>query len=500
MRPIAALLVGLLAGCAAGPDYHAPRTPVPAAFIATSNSPALSSATVDPSRWWHSFNDPQLDSLVDTAASANFDAGIALLHLQQARAAQAADSSAALPTLAASAAGGRGTGSDLTRAGAAPALRETDNKGDLSQIRQVAGFAASWELDVFGGYRRAIEAGRADVGAAKAARDAVLISVIADVVRNYVQLRGLQLRLGICLDNIKAATESRDLQQARFDRGISNELDLQLANRELATLRAEVPLIRSTINSRVDSIALLLGEYPENIAARLQTPGALPQAPAAIATGLPVDLLRRRPDIREAERRLAGATARIGVATSSLFPHVSLVGGLGAQSDSIGAQGTHIWGFGPAVYWPLLDFGALDAHVQVADLEARARLLEYRKTVVAAVADADGAVGDFSAQRERLDDLAAALTASGRAVELAQQRYERGLTDFLNVVDAEKQQFTLRDEYIVSEQQTAETFIRVCLALGGGWESYGDLPPIRRPEPAVIAAFHRVFEPAPEVH
>jgi NodT family efflux transporter outer membrane factor (OMF) lipoprotein len=491
-RLAAGLFVAWLTGCAVGPNYHAPDPKLPADYIANSNSAATSDAAVDPSQWWRAFHDPQLDSLIDAAVRANPDIQIALAHLQAARTERAGYTSEALPSVAASAAGGRGTGSDLTRAGAAPPLREADNKGTWNQIRQVAGFSASWELDLFGGLRRAMEAGRYNVDAAAAERNAVLISVVADVARNYVAMRGLQTRLAITIDNIKAATQSRDLQQAQFDRGITNELDLQLANRELETLRAGLPLIRSAINSRQYDIAVLLGRYPEDLAEELRKPGALPEVPARMQAGLPVDLLRRRPDIRLAERNLAGATARIGVATANLFPHVSLSGGVGTQSDSIGAQGSHIWAFGPAVYWPLLDFGALDARVGVADLEAQARLVAYKKTLVAAVQDADSAIDDFSARRERLHSLRDALTASERAVSLAQQRFERGLTDFLNVVDAEHQQFTLEDEYTAAEQEGAEAFIHVCLALGGGWESYQQLPPIRHPEPAVIASFHRL--------
>jgi NodT family efflux transporter outer membrane factor (OMF) lipoprotein len=430
--------------------------------------------------------------LIDGAVHANPDIAIALAHLQEARTREAGYASAALPSVAASAAGGWGTGSDLTRAGAAPALREADNKGALNQIRQVAGFSASWELDLFGGYRRAIEAGRYDVGAAAAARNVVLVSVIADVARNYVEMRGLQTRLAIITDNVKAATQSRDLQQAQFDRGITNELDLQLANRELATLRAELPQLRSELSSRQYNLAVLLGRYPEDLTSELQEPGDLPAVPQQVEAGLPLDLLRRRPDIREAERNLAGATARVGVATANLFPHVALSGGLGTQSASLGIQGSHIWAFGPSVYWPVLDFGALDAQVSVAHFEAQAQLIVYKKTVVAAVQDADTAINDFSAQRERLKSLGDARVASERAVSLAQQRYDRGLTDFLNVVDAEHQQFTLEDEYTASQQSAAEAFIHLCLALGGGWESYQSLPPIRRPEPAIIAGFHRI--------
>jgi len=321
----------------------------------------------------------------------------------------------------------------------------------------------------------------------------MLTSVVADVARNYVDMRALQTRLAIIGDNITTAQQSRDFEQSRFDRGLTNELDLQLAKRELAKLQSELPLLRSAIQTAQYNIAVLLGQFPEDLAAELSLPGSLPNLPETVEPGLPLDLLQRRPDVREAERQLAAATARIGVATANLFPHVGLSAGLGTQSASIGAQGSHIWAFGPSVYWPVLDFGALDALVSIADLQAHERLIAYRKTVVDAVQDADTAIANFEAQEQRLKSLSDAINASERAVDLARQRYERGLTDFLNVVDAERQQYDLADQYTASQQSAAEAFIYLYKALGGGWEPYQHIPAIRRPEPAVMATFHRLL-------
>ena len=494
---IGAALTGWLAGCAVGPNYHAPKTTPPREFVgATQHSAAAAPAAppaLDVSQWWHTLHDAELDSLIDRAIRANPDIEISLTRLQQVRTQQTVLAGAALPSVAASGAAGNGSGSDISRIGAAPALRAGDNKGALEQIKQVAGFTASWELDLFGGYRRAIEAGGYDVEAAAAMRNAVLISVIADVARDYVDLRGLQMRLTIIRENIATAEQSRDLEQTRYDRGLTNELDLQLAKRELARLQSELPLLQSAIQGAQYSIAVLLGQYPEDLAAELSAAGSLPNLPDSVEPGLPVELLQRRPDIRAAERQLAAATARIGVATADLFPRVALSGALGTQSGRIGAQGSHIWAFGPSVYWPLLDFGTLDALVSIADLQAHERLVEFRKTVVDAVQEADTAIANFDAQQRRLESLADAMLASERAVGLAQQRYDRGLTDFLNVVDAERQQFSLEDEYTAAQQSAAEAFIYLYKALGGGWEQYQEIPAVRRPEPAVIAGFHRLL-------
>jgi NodT family efflux transporter outer membrane factor (OMF) lipoprotein len=486
-----------VASCAVGPNYHVPKTVAPPEFVAAATTPARAlsgtQAAVDLTLWWHALNDPELDSLIDRAIRANPDIEIALTRLQEVRTGQAVLVGNVLPMVAASGAAGRGTGSDMTRAGAASALRAADNKGSLNQIEQVAGFAASWELDLFGGDRRAIEAGKYDVEAAAAARNAVLISIVADVARNYVDMRGLQMRFAIIRENIATAQQSRDFEKERFDRGLTNELDFQLASRELATLQSELPLLQSAIQGAQYDIAVLLGQYPEDLAQELTKPATLPTLPETIEAGLPLDLLKRRPDVREAERQLASATARIGVATANLFPHVALSGGLGTQSATIGAQGSHIWAFGPSVYWPLLDFGALDALVSIADLQAHERFIAYKKTVVDAVQDADTAIASFQAQEQRLKSLTEAIDASERAVSLAQQRYDRGLTDFLNVVDAERQQYNLEDQYTASEQSAADAFIYLYKALGGGWEPYQHLPAIRRPEPAVMASFHRLL-------
>jgi NodT family efflux transporter outer membrane factor (OMF) lipoprotein len=489
--------------CAVGPDYHPPDMDAPQAFsqvpAASATSPRpepgtpAASAPVDTADWWHSLHDQELDSLIERAIMANPDIGIALTRLQEARTRQVVFAANALPTASADAAGAHGTGSDLTRGGALPALRGGDNKGALP-IQQIAGFAASWELDLFGGIRREIEAGHYDVQAATAARNAVMITVIADVARDYVQLRGLQMRLAILHANLDSTAQSQEFEQARFDRGISNELDLQLAIREYSTQQAELPSLQSSIASVESSIATLLNEYPEAMRQELSEPGVIPDLPSGIATGMPVDVLERRPDVRESERALAAATARIGVATSNLFPRVGLVGGIGVQATSIGLQhGTHIWDFGPSVYWPILDFGALDAMVGIADLQTHERLLDYRKTIIHAVQDADDAITDFSAQQQRLQDLSNAVAASQRAVELAQQRYDRGLTDYLNVVDAQRQAYSLEDHYVSAQQSAAEAFVYLYRALGGGWEHYQSLPPVHHPEPAVVAAFHHLL-------
>lgn len=476
---------------------------MPAGFAASPASATVRTVkapvddTVDLAEWWRSLKDPELDSLVEQAIKGNPDLAIALTRLQQARTQGAVALGEALPDIETSGAAGWGTGSDATRGLVSAPLHAADNTKGFRQIRQVVGFDAGWEIDLFGKYRRGIEASEYDVQAAAAARNAVLISVVADVARAYFDLRGLQMRMAVTRQNIATAQQTLDVVQARYDRGLTNELDVTLAKRELETERAEVPLLASEIDAARYTIAVLLGRYPEDLGRDLESPGVIPELPGEVGAGLPVDLLRRRPDIHEAERQLASATARIGVATANLFPHLSLTAAVGFQAGrGIGMSPTTsnpIWSAGPTAYWSLLDFGTLDALVDVADLQAQALLIRYKQTVIDAVQEVDTAVSTYAAQQDRLRSLSDAVVASQRAVTLATERYDRGLTDFLNVSDAERTQYDLAGQYVVAKQAAAVSLVALYKALGGGWEHYGSVPPIRSPQPAIVAAFRRLL-------
>jgi len=487
------VLVTALAGCAVGPNYRTPKIPTPEGYAAGNTAAA---APVDLAAWWHALQDPELDSLIARAVSGNPDVLIALDRLQAARTYEAALTGTVLPEAEASVGGGRGTGSDVTRGRASPGLRSADNSAGLKQINVIGGFDALWELDIFGKYRREIEAARYDTEATRAARNAVLVSVIADTARAYVDLRGLQVRAAVLAAAIDVLRESLRIVNIRYERGITNELDVTLATRELATLEAQAAPVAAQMEAAEYTIATLLGIYPEEIVKELAPKALVPAVPGAVATGLPVDLLRRRPDIQQAERELAGATARIGVATADLFPSVAISGAIGfqrQQAPGIPTIGQHIWSYGAGAAWPLLDFGQLDARVEIADLQTRALLVNYRKTIQQAVREVDTNVGLYAAEQLSLVKLETALVASQRAVTLASERYERGLTDYLNVVDAQRQEYVIEEQYTAAQVAVAEEFIELFRSLGGGWENYQSLPPIHRPEPAVIAMFQRVL-------
>jgi NodT family efflux transporter outer membrane factor (OMF) lipoprotein len=508
LRIIVLGLVAGLAACAVGPSYRTPKSDVPPNFasqVAADSAHAANSAasnaetpaaTPDLAAWWRALNDEELDSLVDRAVKSNLDLEIALDRLQQARTYEAVVVGHALPEVDASAAAGRGTGSDLTKGRADQALRSADNGTGLQRINTIAGFDTVWELDLFGKFRREFEAARADTQAARAARYDVLTSVVSDVVRAYVDLRGFQLRAGILHKASEVLRESLRIVNIRFERGITNELDVALATRELATLEAQIAPVEAEVSAAQYTLAVLVGEYPENMVEELTKPDLIPSMPAASAPGVPLDLLKRRPDIQEAERALAAATARIGVATADLFPQVTLSGSIGSQGQGWGTTPSvnkHIWSFGPGAEWPLLDFGALDAQVDIADLAARASLVNYRKTILNAVQQVDTSLDAYAAQQQRLEKLSTAMVAAQRAVDLATARYNRGLTDFLNVVDAERQFYDLQVQYAEAQVAQGEQFVQLYKSLGGGWQNYQAVPAIRRPQPAIIAAFRRVL-------
>ena len=496
----------LVASCAVGPEYHTPDAHIPTRFAVQPDTPEAGGSAaagnkapaVDYATWWRAFHDPELESLIDRAIKANPDIQIALDHLQAARTYEIAIAGAALPRAEASAGVGRGTGSDLTRGLVAPDLRTADTTSGLQHINVLAGFDSTWELDIYGKYRREMQAARADYRATVAQRNAVLVSVIADVARAYVDLRGLQMLAAVLHSARGVLQESARIANERYQRGITNELDVTLANRELAVLESQVAPVDSQVSAAEYTIATLLGQYPEDLVAELRSAAMIPAAPAVVQTGLPVELLRRRADIVQAEQELAGATARIGVATASLFPQIGISAAIGYQRQGLGSApvlGKHIWSAGAGAVWPLLDFGALDAQVEIADLRTRALLVGYRRTIQDAVKDVDTSWNTYQAQQERLGKLAEAMIASQRAVTLAKERYERGLTDFLNVVDAQRQEYGIEEQYTDAQVAADEQFVALYRSLGGGWENYQNLPPPYFPKPAILAEFQRVLSP-----
>jgi NodT family efflux transporter outer membrane factor (OMF) lipoprotein len=446
---------------------------------------------VDLTQWWRSFRDPQLVSLVERAIAANPDIAIALARLQQARARQFVATGAALPKGQLSAGAGFGTGSDNSRGRVSDTLHSAGNTAGFDHVDEAGGLDLTLELDVFGKLRREIEASGLDALAAAKARDAVLVSVIANVARAYIELRGYQAQLAVTRKNIETARRSLQVAQSRFNQGLTNELDVTLAQRQLATFDASIGPLTDQIRSSQYFVAGLLGQYPESLLSELRVDGRAPRFPAKVPVGLPVSLLQRRADIQQAEFEIGAATARVGAAVADLFPRIAVTGAVGGQGGVLATTGTpttFIGGIGPALYWPVLDFGTLDARIEVADYRAREALLRYKASVLNAVQEVDQAISGYNAEQSRLASLSRARNASLEAVRLSSERYERGLTDFLNVLDAERQQFELEAQYVISRRRAGVQLVALYKALGGGWERYQAVPPIRTPEPAIAAA------------
>ncbi len=495
-------LAACVASCAVGPDYQMPDTPVPNVFLrppVESAQNATRRPSVDLAEWWRSLRDPELDSLISRALESNLDLEIALTRLQEARTQELVVIGEALPSGGGTAGGGIGTGTNLTLGRASEPLRSGENATNLRHLAVAGGFDATWEIDIFGKYWRELEAATYDTEALASARDWVLVTVAADVARAYLDMRALQAQLAVLRKNIGVAKGSYDFQRSRFQQGITNELDVALAQRHLATLQAAVAPLEAQVAASQHVIAVLLGQFPEDLAKELASPHELPALPARVPPGLPVDLLRRRPDIHAVERQLAAATARIGVATADLFPTVIVSGALGGQGGPRSSSAipiTFIGAAGPSVYWPVLDFGTLDAIADIAELRSHEVLIGYKQTILTAVQQVDDAVASYSAEQDRLKNLDRALTAARQATKLATDRYNRGLTDYLNVLDAQRQEFDLDEQYVSAQQTAAEELITLYKALGGGWELHQFIPPIRQPQPAIIAATRRLLAPA----
>jgi NodT family efflux transporter outer membrane factor (OMF) lipoprotein len=502
MKKISRLMIvaTLLSGCTVGPNYHSPKLSLPQHFqpIAT-NTATTQPAPLNLTRWWEALHDPELNSLIERAIRANPDLQIAVNRLQAARSIEAVFTGQSLPDAEFSAGVGRGSGTNSTKGRVSQPLNAGTNTAGLREITQVLGFDAVWELDLFGHLRRQAEVEQANTRAAADYRDQVLVTLIGDVARSYMDVRTLQARIDINKQAIKVQQDSADYAEGRYQRGFVGELDAALADRELRTTQSTLAPLQAQLAIAKQSVAVLLGEFPEDLGAELDQTAALPQPPTELPTGLPSQLLRRRPDVRLAENQLIASNAQIGVATSALYPQIFLTGGAGWQGQGLGrtpVRWDDIWSVGPAVRWALFDFGTIDAAINVENFHTRELLWNYRKSVITAVQEVDSALQNYDAQRTRLSDLSGALAAADRSLTLANGRYERGIIDFLNVLDAQRQLFILKDQYALSQDQTVTQFIAVCKALGGGWEGAPPPPAPRSPRSAIVAVARDLLTPS----
>lgn len=518
-KTVIALAAVLVAGCMTGPDYVRPDVETPEEWSSAREGGAVDEP-VDVTEWWTTLNDPVLDELVERGIASNLDLAIAEARVREARAARGVAASALWPNLGVSGAYARSQIAEPDIPDAGSPLSVSLNKGPQGLTRNLtirgqrgsitrsvtndgsgneptrttsgtltpgagtdapdrhldlfqAGFDARWEIDVFGGNRRAVEAAEATIEATEEFRRDVFVSLASEIARNYIELRAAQRRLEITNKNIDAQAGTVDITTARFEAGLTSELDVVRADALLASTESQVPLLETQIAASMHRLAVLLGEAPGALKDHLGPPVAMPMAPESVPVGLPSELLRRRPDIRQAERELAAATAQIGVAVADLYPKFYLTGAFGGASDSLGSVlsgANQIWSFGPSVDLPLFQGGRLRANINVATAREEQAAIGYEQSILLALEEVENGLVSFSQEQVRRESLKQSVAANQEAVRLANERYVRGLEGFLNVLQAQQQLFLSEDELVRSESFVLTDLIALYKALGGGWE------------------------------
>lgn len=473
------LLLALLAGCTVGPTYSHPETRVPDSFsslpgasvegVAGKTGSTPEQGEVRLARWWNAFGDPALDSLVQRAIAANLDLKAASARVREARGARHVVGADGLPQVNASGSYDR---SRLSENGVQPSSAQSQDSGgsDLFQ----GGFDASWEIDVFGGVRRGVEAADADIAASENDRRDVLVSLLAEVSRNYVEVRSFQQRLVLANSTISLQQQTLDLAEARFKAGLTGELDVSQARAQLATRQSQLPPLQIGLKQATHRLAVLLGEQPTALNAELAQEGPIPGTPEHVPVGLPADLLRRRPDIRRAERQLAAATARVGVAEADLYPKFRLAGNFGFQSSQFGDlfdMNSRFWSIGPSVSVPIFEAGRIRGNIAVREARVDQAAAAYDKAVLTSLEEVENALVSFVQEQSRRRTLSAAVDANRRSVDLANQLYSSGIVDFRNVLENQRNLYDSEDQLVQSVRGVSANLIVLYKALGGGWES-----------------------------
>lgn len=466
-----ALCAAFLVGCASvGPDYQPPPSTPPTAWYGTaSQGPSEQGAdTATLASWWDAFHDPMLTELVTRTMAENRDLRQAQARLREARARRGLAEAERFPTLTAQGAANRSRGSD-----------EAGGRG-IGELYALD-FDAGWELDLFGGQRRAVEATRAEAEASEADLQDVLISLLAETALNYLELRSAQTRLGVAEKNLLTQQESHDLARWRFEAGLATRLDVEQALTDLEQTRAQIPLLRAGLTQAGNRLAVLLGRHPDALRELATTPGAIPQTTAQVAVGIPAEVLRRRPDVRRAERQLAAQTARIGVAEAARYPGLSLLGTIGLESltaaDLLGAS-ARTFSLGSNAAWTLFDAGRIRRNIDIQTALQEQALAGYEKTVLAALAEVEDRLAAYAEEQNRRAALHAAAASATGALELARNQYAAGLIDFQRVLDTQRSLLGIQDQLAGSETQVSSNLVRLYKALGGGWTPVAPaLPP-----------------------
>lgn len=466
--PAAALLGTLLAGCAVGPDYRPPQTVTPDQWHelpqtgVRAESPDESSLAA----WWTTLNDPQLNELIELALAENKTVKQAYARVLQARAQRAIAGSGFWPNISASGSASRSEseGNFNERGEAVSTVGETYSTG----------FSASWELDLFGGQRRSYEAAAAQLAATEADLRDVMVVLLGDVALSYVGVRTAQSRLDFAERNLESQREALDITRWRAQAGLTTVLDVEQANTSYEQTRAQIPLLESSLVQNMNRLAVLTGQTPGALKTALEARKPIPVAPVDIVVGVPADVLRRRPDIRSAERQLAAQTARVGVATAALYPSLSLNGSISWQSLTASdvLDGFRNERSGLTLSLPLFTGGALRQQVRVQNALVDQALASYEATVLAAYEEVENALDAWTSEQRRHQALLEAVASARRAAELALVQYNSGLVDFESVLSSDRQLISLEDSLAVSDGEMTASLIRLYKALGGGWSVF----------------------------
>ena len=477
------LILGLaITGCAVGPDYVRPETdqPVPDAW-STKIEADLMKPQSDTRDWWMAFGDTMLTNLIARAESENRDLRIAIARIEESRALRGIQKSQFWPQINAT---GSFQRQQLSSNGRGAILGGGD---DLPPVNVwFAGFDATWELDVFGGIRRRVEASTAEMQASVEDYRDVMISLSAEVASSYIGVRTTQRRLAYARQNVEAQTESLDITRTRYDTGLTSALDVAQAEANLSGTLSTIPQLETDLEISLNRLAVLLGENPGSLHEELGPPKDIPVPTSEVARGMPADLLRRRPDIRRAERELAAQTARIGVATSDLFPKFGLPGQLGWESketDNWFNAGSLMWNFMPSFRWNIFSAGKVKNNIAAEEARTEALLLRYEQTILLALEEVENSLTAYQQEQLRRNHLSDAVESAGRSVELVRTQYLSGLTNFQNLLDSQRTLFTRQDDLAQSEGRVVQDLIVLNKALGGGWSLDDPYPEFTRRKP-----------------
>lgn len=476
MKAAGLALATLLAGCAVGPDYQKPDANTPSSFAEADVKPPLSRpipGAAELSRWWSQFHDAELDSLVERSLAANLDLKTAASRLRQAREQVVIAGAAEWPQVNAT-----GSAAHLHSNSNIAAKLAPSGNGGTSQNRGTdiklysAGFDATWELDIFGGTRRQIEAAEANSEAALWQLRDGQVSLTAEIASTYFALRAAQARLAVLTNEAARQNDTLSLVSSRNKAGFVTQYDVDQQNVLLATTNAQIAPVAADVALAKHALAVLMAEPPAALFAELDRTAVVPGVPTEIPTGLPSDLLRRRPDVRAAERRLAAATAGIGVAVADLYPKFNLIGALSFSgnhlSNLISNGNLSEIGYG-SITWPIFHAGQIHANIRSKEEDRNQAYFAYQKAVLGAIKDVEDALARYRTDQQRLIALERAAASGRSSVEISLQQYRVGLTTYLNVLSAETSYLSVADQLEESRQALAIDLVSLYKALGGGW-------------------------------